>query len=143
MTLKAAVDQLGTWAVTGVTTNIGLDDFAGAIPEASLPALLVRLSQWPPSGGGKPFDLGLSTAAVTVQVEHLLILQGAAMARPQDAYNLLALIDNYITKVKADWRLNSTLLEPLKIISVQCGLIVVAGAAYYGATFRHEWLLAL
>lgn len=141
MSLAAAATQINTWTVTGITTNYGLDDLPGVLPEAALPALVLGGGK---GGSGKPFDLGLSKAACVIRMEHTMVLRGAGVGRPQSAFNgLLALIDNYIVKVKTDWTLNSNLLEPLEITDASFETVVYGSVAYFAVVFKHKWVLTL
>lgn len=143
MTFKQAVDRLGTWAVTGVTTNYGNDDVPGMIAPAELPALLLLGAQ----GGSKglaPFDLEATTAGFTVFVNHLLLIRGAGMGRPQESfYDGVTLVDNYITKVKTDWTLNGYLAEPLQIGGARWQPFTLGTTTYWAIVFPHRWVLAL
>jgi hypothetical protein len=142
MTLKAAVDRLGTWVVTGVVTNYGNDDYPGIIPHTELPALLVLGAE--EGEGAKAFNVSMTQARVAVAMSHYLLVKGAGIGRPQARmYDSLALVDNYYAKVVTDWLLNGTLLEPLRITDTTFGLIQIGNGTYYGVTFRHEWVLAL
>lgn len=146
MTLKGAIDRLGTWAVTGITTNYGLDDVpGGAIPTDALPALLVDPG-FSESGGGRfrPFDLAASYGKAVIDLDHLLLYTGVGLGRPQVRfYSVVALVDNYLSKVVDEWTLNDNLLEPLAIVEVSFGAIVWGGVVYYGVRFRHQWILKL
>jgi hypothetical protein len=143
MSIKAAFDRLGTWSVSGVTTNYGLDDVVGAIPQAQLPALGV----FPGAvyaKGMQPFNINQSKAQTTVAVDHYLLSSGIALKQPSTRfYDLLALMDNYAAKVLADWTLNGNLLEPLTIPSIYVGAIQLGGVVYYGVIYHHQWVLQL
>ncbi len=140
MTLKAAVDRLETWAYTGLTTNYGAK-FPGAIPRTALPALLILPGE---KGLGLPFDVAYTDAHITVQMEHTLLVSGAAMGfNNLRFYNLFDAADKYFAEVKSDWTLNDVLLEPLQIVNTRFGLITVAGQLYEGVVFTHKWSLLL
>lgn len=142
MSFQGAVDRIGTWAVTGVTTNYGLDDFPGMLPESALPALV--LAGGPKAGGGKPFDLGLAKAKATIFIDHTLAYRGVGLGTPQsNFYGCVPLVDNYIAKVKTDWTLNSNLLEPLEIVATAFEPVVFGNITYWGVVFRHKWVLTI
>jgi hypothetical protein len=141
MTLVAAVDRVGTWTITG-WKNIGMDDIAGAVPQADLPAM-VLLPGILPDKASQPFDIGLSSASVVVAMDHLILSTGIALQRPQARlYTLMGLVDLYIAKVKTDWLLNGTLLEPMQF-TISFAPINLGGAIYEGFTAHHRWVLAL
>lgn len=141
MSFKGAVDRIGTWTVTGVTTNYGLDDLPGVLPENALPALVLAA---PRGGANKPFDLGLTKAVLTVFIDHVLVLRGAGAGKPQSSYyGGAAIIDNYVAKVLTDWTLNENLLEPLQIVSASFEPVIFGSVAYYGCVLRHKWVLTI
>lgn len=141
MSLAAAVDRINTWTVTGITTNYGLDDLPGIIPEGALPALVLMGGE---GGGGKPFDLGLSKADLTVSMLHVLVYKGAGQGNPKTAfYGTIALIDNYVAKIKTDWTLNGNLLEPLQIMGTTFKPVVLGSVAYWAVVFEHRWRLSI
>lgn len=141
MSLLGAVDRINTWAVTGVTTNYGLDDLPGVLSEVVLPSLVLAGGD---GGGGKPFDLGLTSANVVVFMTHTLVLRGAGVGRPQNAfYGLVTLIDNYVAKVKTDWMLNANLSEPLQIVETTFKPVVYGSVTYFAVVFKHRWTLTL
>lgn len=142
MTLKQAVDFLGTLAVTGVTTNYGLDDVPGAIPPPKLPALVFDFSQ--PSGVIVPFDAALSTGRINFVFDHHLLVVGAAMkSNTGRAYAAIELIDNYLTTLKANWTMDGYLAEPLAIRQIAIGIRPFFGTLYHAVTFTHHWVLVL
>lgn len=143
MSLKAAVDRINTWTITGVTTNYGLDDLKVSPGEAALPAVWLA-----PAGdarpGVQPFDINASNAEVVVFFDHVLLIKGAAMANPSASfYDGLALVDNYLAKVKTDWTLNSNLAEPLKIVSAPFRPYSIGQVTYWAVVFRHRWVLVV
>lgn len=142
MTLKAAVDRLGTWTVTGVKTPYALNNQPNAVNYTSLPALVILL---PDEGSGKPFDLGLSQAAAGFELSHVLLLASGVSGSYYGArlYAALDLIDNYFIKVKTDWTLNGNLLEPLVIDRVEFKTLKLGGNLYNGVEFHHRWVLNL
>ncbi len=140
MTLKAAVDRLSAWVVTGVT-NLGPDDLVGAVPEVDLPALVVLLSG---TGGEALRPLGISAemGRVVVHVDHVLLTSGLGMSLTRERYyEALTHIDNYLAAVVQDLDLNGNLMEALTIADTSVGAIEFFGVLYYGITFRHRWVL--
>jgi hypothetical protein len=141
MTLAQAVDRVGTWTITG-WTNLGMDDISGAPAQQILPAMLL-LPGIIPKNPTQAFDIGLSSAAVVVAMDHIVFSSGIALKRPQArTYDQIALVDAYIAKVKTDWLLNGYLLEPMQF-TVSFDNIVFGGQIYTGITFNHRWVLAL
>jgi hypothetical protein len=140
MSLKAAFDRLGQLSVSGVT-NVGLDDLAGMVNYPDLPALVVL----PAATGGEglqvsAFDDG--AADLVVHVDHALLVTGLGQGLVNVRfYQGLALIDLYLTALKADIRLNDTLVRPIRIVGISFGPQTLGGVAYYAVTFRHRWEL--
>lgn len=142
MGLATALTRLATWAPAGVTTVYALGAAPAPVMAAALPALLIELGQ--SDRGLRPLDVGGAAGRVSVGVIHRLLVDGVAVGRPQDnPLAAVALVDAYLTAARADWDLNGSLLQPLEIQSVEFGLIVYGGAAYYGVSFFHRWVLAL
>lgn len=141
MTVKGAVDRLGTWTVTGVKTPYALNVQPNTVPYTSLPALVIAL---PVDGGGRPFDLGLAKAKATMTLEHTLLVSGVSASYfGARVYQTLDLIDNYFTKVKTDWTLNNQLLEPLEITDTRFEAVKYGGSVYNAVVFVHKWVLDL
>lgn len=141
MSVKLAVDRLGTWTVTGVKTPYALNTQPNQVPYSSLPALVIGL---PAAGGDKPFDLGATKGQAVLKIPHTLLVGGVSGSYyGARIYSTLDLIDNYFTKVKSDWTLNDQLLEPLAIIDVSFHVLNYGGSAYNAINFMHQWVLAL
>lgn len=138
MTLAAAFAQLASWSVTGVTTNFAVSAFDGRLNDNELPALVPLLS----GTGGDGFrlhSLGGSSVMV-VHVQHYLITEGLGRGSYGVKQNdLIALVDNYLTQVEADPRLDGNLREPTLVELSGIGPIDFAGKRWYGLTFRHRW----
>lgn len=141
MGLAIALTQLATWTVSGVTV-FALGAAPAPLPGSSLPALVIELGQG--EKGLRPLDVGGAAGRVQVGIIHRLLVEGAALGRPQDnALAAVALVDTYLTAARADWDLNGSLLQPLEIQDIQFGLIPYGSATYYGVSFFHRWMLAL
>lgn len=143
MSFKGAVDRTKTWAVTGVTTNYGLDGIPGDVPEAALPALLLLPSPLD-ERALKPFDIQASAGQFVVHLDHVLLISGAGMKRPQEAmYKACQLVDDYLAKVKTDWTLNANLVEPLQIVGAGLRAYPLGALVYWAVVFRHRWALVV
>ena len=134
MSIKAAVDALCDLTVTGVTVY-DLAALPGAV--VTLPCLIPQLNF---SRHGLEYFTTAEDGVVTMEIEHVLLVaglqQGLAATRN---YSVLAHVDNYIAALKADWRLNDTLIKPLRIIGINWSPQTWAGVLYIGCAFRHEW----
>jgi len=138
MSLKTAVDNIGAWAVTGVTTNYGMQAPA-SLTDTKLPALVVELAGGRQPGlATVPLDVNLAGGRAQVVLNHLLVYRSASLDRPETmTYGTLALVDNYLAKVKADWTLSAALLEPLAILDIQ----LVGYSRFVAVKFIHKWVL--
>lgn len=135
MSFKAAVDALCDLTVTGVTVH----DMAVMPPGVLVPLpCLIAVVNFSPQG--LQFFTTDESGKLTCEVEHWLLTAGLNRGLPGGRmYDTLTHVDNYLAALKADWRLNDTLLTPLKVIGVSYGPIDYAGASYIGVKFRHQW----
>ena len=140
MGLKAALDQLATWSITGIT-NLGLDDLKGAPAEADLPCVVPRVSG---TGGEVLSPLGISQdqGRFVAHVDHLLLVSGLGMGLESEReYEALAHVDNYLAAVADDLDLGGTLLEALSIADSHAGAEMFYGTVYYAVVFRLRLVL--
>lgn len=140
MGIKAAVDAISAWSVTGVT-NLGMQMVDTVPPSASLPGLVLRLG----GGGGemaRPLYVDDAVGHVVVYAEHRLLVAGAGVGEPGEVrYATLTHLDNYLAKLVTDWMLGGALYEPLRVLDVYVGRQTVWDAIYYGALLRMRWVL--
>jgi hypothetical protein len=142
MTLGAALAQLATWDVNGVTTSYAIGSAPSTLPVGVLPALVIA----PMVIGGElsALDLSLTAGDGRITIPHALIIRPSGYGNSFDApAQAIPLIDDYFTAVKADWSLNDTLAEPLKLTRIYLGWMRYGVGMYYAVQFNHEWVLKL
>jgi len=149
---RSALDALAQLSVTGITTHYPLMDLPLRIPQANLPALLMlpletqeqglfanttNALEWVTfSGGANRYHVG---------VTHLMLI---APTRPNNALlrhhvsTLVDATDAYLNAIGANPTLNDTLAKPTNV-RVDVGIQSYGGDTFYGARFKHDWVLAL
>lgn len=146
-----ALAALADLAPAGVTVNYAAGDVPPEVDAARLPALLVLPAE---RGGTAVFgrrgdgfsmvSLGETGAVYTVEVLHLLLASpvgrgvGWATALPL----LAGLVDAYFTALRSDARLGGALRYPPRV-EVQLGVFEHGTGRYYGAAFRHGWVIGV
>jgi hypothetical protein len=144
MTLAAAIAAVGNWAVTGVVGNYALDETPALLPVSALPALLLVPAVQVPDAGARAFDLELTAGLWRVDLEHVLLLGGAALGKPAGSFaGAVTLIDNYAAAVRSDWYAGDNLIEPIKITSINLRPYPLGAGVYWAIVFRHVWTLSL
>ena len=149
MTWRAALTHLAALAVPGVTTSYDLAALPGALPAAHLPALVPAF----PQGLSAPGEAeALSTLTydgapwrAALVVDHILYWAPAGAGGGLQAA-LPALVearDGSLAALSADGWLGGTLHEPLVVARVLIGEQAYAGVQYYGARFRHKWIITV
>jgi len=138
MTYAAALTRLETWTFTGLKGNLGAVDFP---PEAAdLPALVTEPVSQPFVEGFGAAVVGWDAGNLTVFVDHVLLVQGWGAGTFNERWaNLITYVDRYLACAAADLDLNGNLVEPLALVVVDRGLVLVRNRAYSGVRFRHRW----
>ncbi|NDJ77551.1 MAG: hypothetical protein GYB65_14965 [Chloroflexi bacterium] len=141
--LATALTNLAAVPVTGVT-SFPPDETPDALTGAQLPALLILPElggTWP---GLEPSRFSAADGTLTVRVAHMLLLApvtggtglGSALPVLADA------IDTYAAALAGEPTLDGALAVALRC-TVQAGVVRYAGIDYHGATFFHDWQLAI
>lgn len=143
MSYSAALAQLLTLSVTGVNANVG----AVNVPPSSadLPVLVIDDAIRTFSEGGvKAWNVAATVTQLTIFLDHLLLIEGAA----QDTFearwaNVNLYVDQYLTALAADMTMDDNLSEPLALLVVERGIISVRNSEYSGVRFRHQWKIRI
>jgi len=143
---RTALHNLAGVHVPGIAVSYDLDALPPALPLADLPALVPVF----PGGVGANGE-GLSTLTydgaawrAVLHVDHVLYWAPAANGRLHAVMPaLVEAVDAYLGAVRADGLLGGALHEPLAITRVQIGEQAYAGTRYFGACFRHRWVITV
>lgn len=150
MSWGQALANLATLTVPGVTTSYGLDALPGVLPAAHLPALVPTFPERVNALGQD--EQGLSTLTydgaawrASLTVDHLMIWSPTAAHGGLHTVlpELVGAVDGYLAALSADGWLGGALHEPLAVTRVLIGVEKYAGVAYYGARFRHRWVVTI
>ena len=146
---RAALTNLSTLSVTGVTHNYDVDAVPDNLSRAQLPALLVLPGETQADElfreRGKGFSaIAFSSGArtVTYTVTHLLLVAPVEAGRGARSHlpALIDLIDAYFAALGANVTLSAALLEPARV-KVEPGTFTHGDITYHGCAFRHTWLV--
>lgn len=142
MSFAGAITALSALSVSGVTANYGIDEFYPPLVVSQLPALVVELA---PTGGEgfTPLVIDASEGLLVIRVNHILaygvIGLGGAVARA----GVVALLDNYMTALKANWTLSGNLYKPALVAVQSVGEYAIAGTYFHAVVLNHRWVVTL
>lgn len=129
MGLTTILANLAGLTVTGVTVY-ALGGTPERIAYENMPCLIFSLE------GERtlalPFDVGGSAAAVSVEVEWLLLVGGIGFPKTDLYTGAVTALENVIAALSADLHLSGSLVEPLALPRIRFGVIERAGMMYYG-----------
>lgn len=138
MTLAAALTQLATWNVSGVTTHYAYNALPPVIPEVNLPALVPNPGQM--QSGAEALNINFDAGLATFTIEHYLLVHGIGLDIPSERFSdSVTLVDNYLAAVANDFDLNGTLAVPLRLGMIEIGAFEWGGILYRGILFPHIW----
>jgi len=136
MSVAAAIAQLEAWTVSGVTTNLAVDDAQQTYTLSMYPIMTLVLS---PSGGEgmDVIDLDLSTGRAVLFLEHDIYLSPIASGdRGAKQRALFAMLDAYLAELVSDPLLSSNLAEPMKVVGAWAGTKRWRGVGHYTLSLR-------
>lgn len=149
MSWRTALANLAAVPVPGVVTSYDLATLPDVLPAAHLPALVPA---FPNGGGALEAGQGLSTLTydggawrAALAVDHVLYWTPVAASGGLQAVLpcLVEAVDAYLAALCVDGTLGGALHEPLVVARVSAGVQEYGGVAYYGARFRHQWVITV
>lgn len=148
---REALTALADLTIAGIAHNFDVDSAPEVLFRPQLPALIVIPGDLPErrllgdrADGFSAIAFAGAARTVEFRVTHLLLVSptedgfGSRSHLPA----VVDLIDAYLDAISADLRLSDHLLEPMRI-SIEPGEFGRGGVRFYGAAFRHRWLIEL
>jgi len=142
MTYAAAITQLRTLTFTGLLSNLGAVD--AVLDVVDLPALVIEDASQPFAESLMSAVVGWDAGEVVVFVDHLLLISGWSTGLISERWASRNLyFDRYLAALSANLTLGGSLVQPLSLVVMARGRVMLRNRAYNGIQFRHQWRIRI